>query len=197
MPKLIDALSAMTGEMLPFDSTEELLEELGIGVSMVPWDLLANNGFTYRVINEWWCTDQSVGATAIYHHGELIAMTTKISRRVETVYSWASQDHADRTYNAVMNLAREFQDAPRIRLLAAEETVDTHYRIAYHEQLMPHHLENPVMHHQRLASIVSFEVDPASRYVEYATYRLRYHDDGSEHQGAKLEDMLFPYPWAP
>jgi hypothetical protein len=196
MPKLIDALSAMTGEMLPFYGTEELLEQFGIGVN-IPWDLLANNGFTYRVIREWWCTDQPVGEKAIYHNGVLIAMTSKTARYAETVYSWVSQDHADRTYNAVMNLAREFMDAPKITLLDAEVMVDTHHRISYHANLMPHHLENTVvMHNGRLANIVSFAADPNSRFGD-KVYRLRYQHDGWCQEGIKLEDIMFPYPWAP
>jgi hypothetical protein len=196
MPKLIDALSAMTGEMLPFHGTEELLEQLGIGVN-IPWDLLANNGFTHRVISERWCTDQPVGEEAIYYNGVLIAMTAKSSRYAVPKYRWVSQQHADQTYNVVMNLAREFMDAPEITLLDAEEMVDTHYQIPYHENLMPHHLENTVVRHKgRLANIVSFAADPNSRFGD-KVYRLRYQDDGWCQEGVKLKDITFPYPWAP
>lgn len=199
MPKLVDALSAMTGKMLPFNHPAELLEELGIGVS-IPWNLLGDNGFTYRVIREWWCTDQPVGELAIYHNGELIAMTVKSARKAETKYHWVSQDHADRTYDIVINLAREFMDAPGITLLDAKETVDTHYQIDYHDQLMPHHFENTVMHDGKLANIVSFHpavgTDPDSRYGD-KVYRLRYQNDGWCQEGVKLAEIMFPYPWAP
>jgi hypothetical protein len=107
--KLSELLEKLDSEERPYNGATEFFEEIFGGYNWVDLDL-ASNGFTYRPITEWNCTDTWVGDNAVYLDGELICIIHQSARKWPVEIKWVSKEVFDRVSAFVRSLAEDEED---------------------------------------------------------------------------------------
>jgi hypothetical protein len=133
--KLSELLEKLDTEERPYYGQTDFFEECCSGFGWAP---LEGNGFTYRPIKEWNCTDSWVGDNAIYHNGELICITHQPYRKSSVEFKWVSKEIYDRISAFVRSLD-ECDEEDNNSYIDFDSEVDTTYRLKYTNQLLRHH----------------------------------------------------------
>ena len=134
--KLSELLEKLDTEERPYSGQTDFVEECccyGFG-----WAPLAENGFTYRPIKEWNCTDSWVGDNAMYYNGELICITHQPYRKSSVEFKWVSKEVYDRVSAFVRSLV-ECDEEDNNSYIDFDSEVDTSYSLEYTNQLLHHH----------------------------------------------------------
>jgi hypothetical protein len=132
--KLSELLQRLDSEELPYTGDDEFFDEI---FGDYNWVDLASNGFTYRSITEWNCTDTWVGDNAIYLDGELICITHQPYRKSSVEIKWVSKEVFDRVSAFVRSLDEPEEDYKKY--IDFESEVDASYKLKFTNQLMVHH----------------------------------------------------------
>jgi hypothetical protein len=132
--KLSELLQRLDSEELPYTGGSEFFEEIFGGYN---WVDLESNGFTYRPVSAWNCTDTWVGDNAVYLDGELICITSRSGRKEPVEIQWVSKGVFDRVSAFVRSLAEDEDDYKKY--IDFESEVDASYKLDYTNQLLVHH----------------------------------------------------------
>jgi hypothetical protein len=132
--KLSELLQRLNSKELPYTGDDEFFEEIFGTNNWVP---LESNGFTYRPITEWNCTDTWVGDNAVYLDGELICITYQPYRKSSVEIQWVSKEVFDRVSAFVRSLAEDEDDYKKY--IDFESEVDASYKLDCTNQLLGHH----------------------------------------------------------
>ena len=132
--KLSELLQRLDSEELPYTGDDEFFgETFGYGNCVN----LESNGFTYRPITEWNCTDTWVGDNAIYLDGELICITHQSARKWPVEIKWVSKEVFVRVSAFVRSLAEDEDDYKKY--IDFESEVDASYKLEFTNQLLVNH----------------------------------------------------------
>jgi len=132
--KLSELLEKLDSEESPYDGGSEFFEEI---FGYHNWVSLESNGFTYRPITEWYCTDTRVGDNAVYLDGELICITHRPYRKSSVEIQWVSKEVFDRVSAFVRSLDEPEEDYKKY--IDFESEVDASYKLDFTNQLLVHH----------------------------------------------------------
>jgi hypothetical protein len=132
--KLSELLEKLDSEERPYNGSREFFAEI---FGDYNWVDLASNGFTYRPITAWNCTDTWVGDNAVYLDGELICITHQPYRKSSVEIQWVSKEVFDRVSAFVRSLVEDEEDYKEY--IDFESDVDASYKLDYTNQLLGHH----------------------------------------------------------
>ena len=130
--KLSELLQKLDSEERPYHGCEEFFKAC---ICDYGWAPLEENGFTYRPIKEWNCTDSWVGDNAIYYNGELICITHQPYRKSSVEIKWVSKEVFDSVSAFVRSLA-ECDEEDNKSYIDFDSEVDTSYSLEYTNQLI-------------------------------------------------------------
>ena len=133
--KLSELLQKLDTEERPYSGQTEFFEAC---ICDFGWAPLKGNGFTYRPIKEWNCTDSWVGDHAIYYNEELICITHQPYRKSSVEIKWVSKEVFD-TISAFVRSLVECDEEDDNSYIDFDSEVDTSYRLEYTNQLLHHH----------------------------------------------------------
>jgi hypothetical protein len=131
--KLSELLEKLDTEERPYFGQTEFFDACVGGY--YGWAPLEENGFTYRPIKEWNCTDTWVGDNAIYHNGELICITHQPYRKSSVEIKWVSKEVFDRVSTFVRFLV-DCDEEENNSYIDFDSEIDTSYRLEFTNQLI-------------------------------------------------------------